>query len=240
MTYESLLTGKLLADESNYGGKRGAAKYLVYHYDGNKAATAKNNVAYFNRDKIGVSAHLFVDENETWLSVPLDRIAWSVGTTTGYFHTEARNTNSISIEMCSRMNAQGQYYIPEATQRRAAQFGRALMADYSIPIGRVLRHYDITHKTCPEPFVRDAAQWRAFKKRLTQATHIQEDEDMLSYEQFKEYMTKYEQERELMPVSDWATTQWAALIQNKITDGSAPQAPLTREQYAVMEARKGK
>lgn len=238
MTYEKLITGTLLADESNYGGKRDAVKYLVYHYDGNKTATAKNNVTYFNRDKAGVSAHFFVDENETWLSVPVNRIAWAVGAKTGYFHADARNTNSISIEMCSRVNAQGQYYIPEATQRRAAELGRALMADYGITIGRVLRHYDITHKTCPEPFVRDAKQWTAFKERLTSPVHIEEEE--MSYETFKDYMARYQKEQETKPVSTYAADAWNALAKSGVTDGTMPQAYMTREQYAVMESRKNK
>ena len=41
------------------------------------------------------------------------------------------------------------------------------MAKYNIPISNVYRHYDVSGKICPEPFVRDPAQWQKFKEMLT-------------------------------------------------------------------------
>ena len=52
------------------------------------------------------------------------------------------------------------------TVANAAALMRLLMARYGIPPGRVLRHYDVTHKTCPAPFVEHAAAWRAFLRLL--------------------------------------------------------------------------
>ena len=79
-------------------------KYIVMHYTGNKADSAKNNAYYFNRSSnIGASAHFFVDASSIWLSVPLNSKAWAVGNDT-YVHADCRNSNSISIEMCTSGN----------------------------------------------------------------------------------------------------------------------------------------
>ena len=40
------------------------------------------------------------------------------------------------------------------------------MAKYSVPIENVIRHYDVTGKMCPEPFVRNQVQWLDFKQKL--------------------------------------------------------------------------
>ena len=41
------------------------------------------------------------------------------------------------------------------------------MAKYGIDVDHVVRHYDVTGKLCPEPWVRDESLWRKFKARLT-------------------------------------------------------------------------
>ena len=42
------------------------------------------------------------------------------------------------------------------------------MKQYNIPVESVLRHYDVTGKLCPEPFVRNQVQWLDFKKILSE------------------------------------------------------------------------
>ena len=41
-----------------------------------------------------------------------------------------------------------------------------LMKKYNITIDRIVRHYDVTHKICPAPFVNDISAWEDFKNRL--------------------------------------------------------------------------
>ena len=36
---------------------------------------------------------------------------------------------------------------------------------YGIPLENVIRHYDVTHKKCPAPFV-DSKEWEKFRNRL--------------------------------------------------------------------------
>ena len=40
------------------------------------------------------------------------------------------------------------------------------MARYSIPLDHVLRHYDVTGKCCPNPYVMDDSLWEGFKAGL--------------------------------------------------------------------------
>ena len=68
--------------------------------------------------------------------------------------------------MCSVIR-NGVYVIPEDTMKRAAKLTRELMAKYHVPVSRVCRHYDVTHKKCPEPWVRNPQLWQKFKTMLT-------------------------------------------------------------------------
>ena len=140
-------------------------RYLVLHFTANDGDTAKNNADYFARAEISTSAHYFVDENEVWQSVLDADIAWHCGTRGVYFHPYCRNANSIGIELCSRKNGEKFYFMPE-TVRRAQALTCELMAKYGIPLENVVRHYDVTHKNCPAPFVESASAWTAFKQWL--------------------------------------------------------------------------
>lgn len=103
--------------------------------------------------------------------------AWSVGTGGIYVqkHPDCRNENSISIELCCRYAA-GQYAFSKKTVRNAAQLTRMLMTKYDIPIGNVLRHYDVVSKHCPAPWVDDESQWLAFRKRLEEELDMTKQE----------------------------------------------------------------
>ena len=53
------------------------------------------------------------------------------------------------------------------------------MEKYNVSIGNVIRHYDVTHKICPEPFVKDTKAWEDFKAQLTSSDkENKEDEEM--------------------------------------------------------------
>lgn len=166
---------ELLADPGNYGGTRTASqiKYLVIHYTGNDGDKAANNAAYFQNNVVKTSAHYFVDDTTVWRSVPELRVAWAVGgkkyanaekTGGGTMYGVITNTNSISIELCDTVR-DGSYQATEATLSNAAALARELMGRYSIPVGRVYRHFDVSGKHCPSYFV-NADNWDAFKRRL--------------------------------------------------------------------------
>ncbi len=156
------------AHRSNYTkGGRQHIKYIVVHYTANDGDTARNNGNYFSQPNRNASAHYFVDENEIIQSVKDTDTAWHCGAKS-YKHELCRNDNSIGIEMCSEKDQNGQYYINQATQNRTIRLIKVLMKQYNIPIENVLRHYDVTGKLCPEPFVKNQVQWLDFKKRLSE------------------------------------------------------------------------
>jgi len=169
-------TQTLLADSSNYTrGRTESVKYIVIHYTANNGDTARGNCNYFATGGRNASAHYFVDESSVYQSVLDSNTAWSVGAKR-YIHNDCRNKNSISVEMCSRKDASGRYYIKSDTVLNTIELVKFLMCMYSVPIENVLRHYDVTGKNCPEPFVRDLSSWVSFKDKLCAK---KEDEEMI-------------------------------------------------------------
>ena len=147
----------------NYNTLKGKVnKYIVIHYTANNGDTALGNCKYFYSTDRGSSAHYFVDETGVWQCVEDKNVAWHCGAKS-YKHPYCRNNNSIGIELCSRKD--DNYYFKDETVNNATELVKELMAKYNIPIENVIRHYDVTGKVCPEPFVRDSKAWQDFKER---------------------------------------------------------------------------
>lgn len=147
-------------------------KYIVVHYTGNNGDTALANTNYFKSYR-GASAHYFVDETSIYQSIEDKNIAWHCGANS-YKHPYCRNSNSIGVELCSYMS-NGKYAFKPHTVDNAVWLVKQLMAKYNVPISNVIRHYDVTGKICPEPYVRDSKAWNEFKTRLTE-----EDNEMIT------------------------------------------------------------
>ena len=45
---------------------------------------------------------------------------------------------------------------------------KLLMKKYNVPAERVMRHYDVTGKICPKPFVENEKAWKEFKEKLSE------------------------------------------------------------------------
>ena len=165
---------KNLTTQNFNAGTQNRVKYIVIHYTANNGDTALSNTNYFKSYR-GASAHYFVDENNVYQSIEEKNIAWHCGANT-YYHKECRNHNSIGVELCSYINSKGRYAFKAGTVRNAIWLVKQLMEKYNVSIGNVIRHYDVTHKICPEPFVKD---WEDFKAQLTSSDiENKEDEEM--------------------------------------------------------------
>ena len=183
-------------------GRTQPVRYIVMHYTANNGDTAKNNCDYYHRvGGLQASAHYFVDEYGAMQSVREGDTAWHCGAR-AYWHPECRNANSIGIEMCSRKRADGSYYIKPETVANAAALAREIMQRYGIDTDHVLRHYDVTGKRCPMPWVDDPAQWAAFKDMLVPKSTTTDEED-------EDDMVRY---NKLEDVPDWAQDTVRALM----------------------------
>ena len=180
----------IACNKANFrAGRTQPVRYIVMHYTANNGDTAKNNCDYYHRvGGLQASAHYFCDEHGAMQSVRECDTAWHCGAR-AYWHPECRNANSIGIEMCSRKRADGSYYIKPETVANAAALAREIMQRYGIDTEHVVRHYDVTGKRCPMPWVDDPAQWAAFKDMLVpeSTTTDEEDEnDMVRYNTIEE------------------------------------------------------
>ena len=177
----------------NYNTLKGKVnKYIVIHYTANNGDTALGNCKYFYSTDRGASAHYFVDETGVWQCVEDNNVAWHCGASS-YKHPYCRNNNSIGVELCSRKS--GNYYFMNKTVDNAVELVKMLMDKYNVPIENVIRHYDVTGKICPEPFVRDIKAWQDFKERL--------EVDDMTKEEVKEIATKVANDM----IYDYVTSQ---------------------------------
>lgn len=160
--------------------------FIVIHFTGNNGDTALNNCNYFSGANRGASANYFIGDDGIYQSVPDKWAAWAVGGTNTYKHRYCRNMNSISIEMCSRIGADGKYYIRDGIVEQTIKLTRYLMNKYGVPVENVLRHYDVWDKKCPEPFVRQPELWENFKRRLTGSEEL----TMEQYNELKSLIEK--------------------------------------------------
>ena len=191
----------IACNTANYrAGRTQPVRHIVMHYTANNGDTAKNNCDYYHRvGGLQASAHYFVDEHGVMQSVLEGDTAWHCGAR-AYWHPECRNANSIGIEMCSRKRADGSYYILPETVANAAALARDIMQRYGIDTDHVLRHYDVTGKRCPMPWVDDPAQWTAFLAMLTpEHPNEEEEENMVKYKTIADVPEWYRSEvQELM------------------------------------------
>ena len=235
----------LQAHTSNFYSGRGgnSIKYIVVHYTAGNGDTAMNNAQYFhNNSGLQASAHYFVDEHSVVQSVRDTDGAWHCGgpleSSHHPLHNICMNRNSLGVEMCSD-KVNGKYVITAQTVDRTVELVRWLMDKYGIDVDHVVRHYDVTGKDCPEPWVRDESLWRKFKARLTAKDPIEEEIKAMTDKEFAQYMDRYLAAKANQKAHPYAADAWKAMQTAGITDGSQPQCPLTREQLAVILQRLG-
>lgn len=145
-------------------------KAIVVHYTGVPGQTAKGNAEYFGRvsghpTDPYLSIHYIVDENEIWSCVPLDKRAGHCEDSgIGQFKNQYNNSNTIGIEVCPCHTSGKKYpeaqektwYFGDDTINNLVTLAAYLIKKVEIASGSrpaIVRHYDITSKWCPAPFL---------------------------------------------------------------------------------------
>lgn len=149
-------------------------KYIVIHYTGNKTDTAKNNASYFKSTNRSASAHYFVDGKSVYQVVEDKDAAWAVGKNYGSnnLFNIVKNSNSISIEMCSDDGS-----IAYDTFNNTVELTKFIMKKYNIPASNVYRHFDVCSKQCPgwDGWIgNNEYLWNKFKSLISSTTTIHE------------------------------------------------------------------
>ncbi len=160
---------------SRPGIKNYGIKGLIMHYTANNGGTARNHKTYFNNlNGIYASAHLFVDDNEAICIIPLDEVAYHANDTVKYnadgtiykpLYSKIGNANygAIGLEMCLDKNGN----ITEKTFQNSVKAVKELVAKYpAITRNTIWRHYDVTGKNCPAPWVSKPSELERFKEAV--------------------------------------------------------------------------
>ena len=175
------------AKTTAYSGRK--IQYIVIHYTAgvsSKPGSAANTARYFATSDKDASADFIVDDATIvqYNPNPRRRYCWAVGGAKygnkgGRLYGVAKNTNCVSIEICST-NSTGKmqsanspsYSFTDAALKNALDLTKHLMAEYGIDAAHVIRHYDVNGKPCPgiigwNAESGDESKWAAFKAHLT-------------------------------------------------------------------------
>jgi len=160
---------------------------IVLHWTANFGALAKNHVTYFGvtlpaqsklleqqgKKYIAASAHIFGDRNESICIIPLNEVAYHAndvhkrnddGSAYRGIKEIAPNANlyTLSYEMCVEKDGT----IHQDTINRAINDIAALCKTYKLTEKDIVRHFDVTYKDCPAPFVDDEKLFEDFQKQV--------------------------------------------------------------------------
>lgn len=148
-----------LLDVNEYsrpGIETGAITGIVIHYTANPGSTAQENRDYFNGLKdsheTSASSNFVIGlEGEIIQCVPTWEVAYA---------SNERNYDTVSIECC-HPDKSGKF--TKETYRSMVQLTAWLCEKFGLSEDDVIRHYDVTGKSCPKYFVENEKAWTLFK-----------------------------------------------------------------------------
>ncbi|MGO4897857.1 N-acetylmuramoyl-L-alanine amidase [Bacillus sp. GM2] len=151
------------------GLKMSGVKGIVMHWTATPGASALNERNYFNgtciADKRYASAHYFVDRKEAQLIISENEVAYHAHDQNRCYVSFLKpnaNTTAIGVEMCVEKDGK----IHSQTIQNAAELVADLCKRYGLSTNKIVRHYDVTNKNCPAPWVSDSSQLTTFRKKV--------------------------------------------------------------------------
>lgn len=161
-------------------------KYIRKEVDGKMKSFESDGVTPF---RFG-SAHVFCDMDSVTFAIPLDEVAWGCGDKNfhgGYqkvaetVFKRRQNFQTVNVEICNNDVIKNSDEDWNSAVENARQFvvgylkGRGFKVDVEGSLNPqelaaspaqgtvlILRHYDISGKNCPAPFVASQESWRQF------------------------------------------------------------------------------
>lgn len=157
------LTGRSLDGAKKWRRRTSCERieWIVVHYTGMVATQGDPDTAAraIARSKREASTHYLVGDHVVQL-LPVKSAAYHVGAKDGNKLIPCYNGNSIGVDLCeckldcssSSVSCNDWYFTPQ-TLANGARLIAYLAQEHGIPTDRIVRHYDVTHKRCPRPFV---------------------------------------------------------------------------------------
>jgi N-acetylmuramoyl-L-alanine amidase len=178
-------------DNSRPGYKLLRVQAGVVHYTANPGADADDHFRYFDKTIVGseryAGAQIVVDRHKSLELIPLDEGTFGAndgGTPALKLQTlRARdpryptrtgdgnaNLLTIHIEMC--LEPDGSIH-PDTIERTrlVVKMLQEKFPQLKDTKNRVVRHFDVTGKNCPRPFVEDEQKWKAFLSSIDQPVY---------------------------------------------------------------------
>ena len=141
-------------------------EWIVVHYTGMLATQGDPDTAAraIARSKRAASTHYLVgdrgDRADILQLLPVKYAAYHVGAKDDSKLIPCYNGNSIGVDLCEckldcssgSVSCNDWYFTPQ-TFSNGARLIAYLAQEHGIPTDHIVRHYDVTHKRCPRPFV---------------------------------------------------------------------------------------
>jgi N-acetyl-anhydromuramyl-L-alanine amidase AmpD len=145
-------------------GYRGKDKpeWIVVHYTGTVSAQGK---AQKLAERMGtrtdsVSTHYLVGEDGVFQCVKDNHSAYHIGKKSDAKKIDVYNANAIGVDLvekkCDTKTCKAtdcDWWYSDKVFAKGLELIVFLMRKYDIPLDHVVRHYDVTGKICPSPFV---------------------------------------------------------------------------------------
>lgn len=143
---------------SRSGEKQGIIKNIVVHWVGNAGSSALGNRNYFESlatsHKTYASSHYIIGLNgEIIRCIPENEVAFHSG-------SYSMNRKSIGIEDC-HPDWDGKFN--DNTYNSLVELCADICRRYNLSINAIIRHYDVTGKSCPKYYVENPTAWNQFK-----------------------------------------------------------------------------
>ena len=244
---ECYITGRTMKPRGVMVHSTGANNPRVARYvPGDEEIGRNTGGNHWNQPRPGgrqVCVHAFVGKFADGKVGTVQTLPWTMR---GWHCAGGANNTHIGFEICEDGLDNLEYF--QAVYQEAVELTAMLCQKYGLdPLadgvvichqegyrrGVASNHGDVLH-WFPK-FGKTMDAFRADVARVLKG----EDNEMLSYEQWKDYMERYRKELGEQPVPEWAvrTGEWDRAVRDKITDGARPQDLISRAEAAAMIVR---